>query len=292
MGYTTPVDVSLVDEENSTGALLGAFGTFTGEFKDVSVYSSLSVSCKSDVPSNFNGVIIDWSTDGISLDLAPQRFTFDPAVISQDGLRVHATIAAKFYRVRYENNFSAQTSFALEALLRKGAPAGTVRTIDPVNTFTTNLDVQTVQAITSGKGRGNAEQVQIATMDDSTFGDGPYLFVSPRPMNADNVFRRKTTASLTPVLLNTGLTASERATFISVTNHVLRGNLYIQMNTSTGLSTTNYDFKIPPDHSWNDLGAFGSVFGGPLYGVWDELYIHSPAIQEGHAAYAAGDYSA
>ena len=292
MGYTTPADINIVDEENSTATPLVAFDTFVGEYKDVSAYSSISVSCKSDVASQFNGLVIEWSSDGINADLAPQRFTFDPAVISQDGFRGHATVAAKFYRIRYENNFSNQTTFVLTTLLRKGTPAGTVRSIDPVNTFTTNLDVQTVQSITSGKGRFNAEQVQIATMDDSTFGDGPYLFVSPRPMNADNVFRRKTTASLTPVLLNTGLTASERATFISVTNHVLRGNLFIQMNTSTGLTTTNYDFKIPPDHSWNDLGAFGSVFGGPLYGVWDEVYIQSPTIQEGHAAYVAGDYSA
>lgn len=282
-------DINVIDVDNSTGTLLAPFATFTGEWRDVTSYSSVSVSCKSDAGSQFAGLQIEWSTDGINIDLAPQRFTFDPFAISQDGFRAHATIAAKYFRIEYQNSNVAQTSFALTTLLRKGTPSATVRTIDPVNTFTTNLDVLTVQAILSGRGRANTEQVQMPVMDDVNLPtDGPFVFVSPRPTVHDNLTRKVSPVSLSPVQLSSN--QFERATFLSITNRVLRGNLYIQLDSSTGLTTTNYDYKILPGETWEDPGAFGSVYSGNLYGVWDEAYIHSPTSQLGDALYIINYY--
>lgn len=271
MGASFNADLNVVDPLNSTSTPLGAFGTFTGQFRDVSDYSSVSVSCISDVASSFSGLAIDWSTDGITANIAPQLFTFDPVNISQDGLTVHATVRAKFYRIRYENAFQAQTSFVLESLLRKGTPAGTVRSVDPVNTFITNLDVQETQAILSGVGRFNQEQVMLPLLDDIdfVFGRQVYLFVSPRPAFSDGVDRKVTTASLTPVKLSNF--GRERAIFISITNNVRRGNLYVQLDTSTGLSPTTWDFVVPPGHTWQDPGQFGTGYAGNLWGVWDEV---------------------
>lgn len=282
-------DINIIDVDNSTGVLLAPFATFSGVWRDVTSYSSVSVSCKSDAGSQFAGLQIEWSTDGVNMDLAPQRFTFDPFAISQDGFRAHATVAAKYFRVEYQNSNIAQTSFALTTLLRKGTPSATIRTIDPVNTFTTNLDVLTVQAILSGVGRASPEQVQMPVMDDVNLPvDGPFLFVSPRPVRHDNLTRKTTPVSLSPVQISSN--QFERATFLSITNRVLRGNLYIQLDSSTGLTTTNYDYKILPGETWEDPGAFGSVYSGNLYGVWDEAYIHSPTSQLGDALYIVNYY--
>jgi hypothetical protein len=87
--------------------------------------------------------------------------------------------------------------------------------------------------------------------------------------------------SLTPVSLTT--TTLQRGIFFSVTNAVTRGNLFIRLGTITGLTITNYDFKIPPGHTWQDPGQFGSVYTDRIYGVWDEAYIQSPTEQLGNA---------
>lgn len=282
-------DINVVDIDNSSNTPLASSAWFTGQFVDVTGYSSVSVVCLSDVSSQFSGIYIDWSTNGTTADLAPQRFTFDPAATSQDGFRAHATVSARFYRIRYQNNTVAQTSFILSALLRKGTPAGTIRSIDPINTFTTNLDVETVQAVLSGIGRANGEQVQIAVMDDvNSLSEGSFLFVSPRPVFRGNLSRKTTPASLSPVQITN--TPHERAVFLSVTNAVLRGNLFLRLNDATGLSTTNYDFKLLPGETWYDPGKFGSAYSGDVYGVWDEVYIHSPDIQLGNALFIVNYY--
>lgn len=276
----SPSDINLVDTSNSSTTPLAALAFFTGDYTDVTSYSSLSVSVLSDVSSTFSGLSIEWSTDGINNDIAPQSYTFDPSVVSQDGFTVHATVRARFCRIVYQNNVTPQTFFTLTTLLRKGTPSGTVRTVDPVNTFTTNLDVQVVQSLTSGLGLFNTEQVQIASIDDVDPPDGFFLFTSPRP-GKNLVIRDVTPVSLVPVdLVSVGL---PRCTFFSITNSVTRGNLFIRLGTGTGLTITDYDYKIPPGHTWQDPGQFGSVYPDHIFGVWDEAYIQSPTEQLGNA---------
>jgi hypothetical protein len=287
-GFSTS-DNNLIDDDNSTSIPLAAFAFFTGVFRDVTGYSSISMSCVSDVGSEFAGIFLEWSTDGVTPDIASQRFTFDPFSISQDGFTVSATVRAKYFRIRYQNSSIVQTRFVLTTLLRKGTPVGSVRSIDPKNTFTTNLDVLTVQAILSGVGRASPEQVQMPVMDDvNILNDGPFVFVSPRPSPADHVSRKLTPVSLTPVQLSDF--SRERATFISITNDTLRGNLYIRLENNTGLSTINFDYKILPGETWEDPGSFGSVYAGDFFGVWDEAYIQSPTQQLGNAIYVVNYY--
>lgn len=289
MGATFNNDINVADPQNSTATILGSFGVFTGTFVDVQNYSSVTTTCKSDVASQFSGLQIQWSTTGITADLAPQLFTFDPAT-GLDGFTVHATVRARYMRVIYQNSFTAQTSFVLTTLLRKGSPTGTVRSVDPTNTFLTNIDVQTVQSILSMVGRASPEQVMLPLADDVNLpGDGPYIFVSPRPMRQDHIARKATAASLASVQLTDF--SRERLTFLSITNSVLRGNLYIRLGDDTGLSaTTNFDYVVPPGSTWQDLCQFGSVYAGNIYGVWDEVYIQSPTIQAGKALFMAGYY--
>lgn len=283
MGATFDGDLNVVDFRNSTSTLLGPLETFVGEFVSVTNYSSITVSCKADVDSTFSGLTIDWSTDGITADLAPQQFTFESSLI---GFTVHATIRAKFFRVSYQNSVDPQTSFVLTTLLRKGTPSGTVRSVDPANTSTVNLDVEAVQAILAGVGRYNPQTVVLPYMDDVNFtvsNREAYIFVSPRPGKIDNVFRKSVDASLTPVVITSDSFTFERLTFFSITNRVDRGNLYLRLHDSTDLSTTNYDYKIPPGHTYQDAGQFGTVYPGEIWGLWDEVYIESPSGLPGKA---------
>lgn len=277
----SPSDFNIVDAGNSSSILLPALATFTGEWTDVRGYSSLSVTCKSDVASIFSGIQIQWSSDGVTNDLPNQNFTYDPNAISEQTFRVHATITAPYFRLVYQNNVTDQTLFNLITLLRKGTPAATIRTLDPTNTFATNIDVATVQGILSGVGRFNREMIQMPLMDDVNIAefpspDGPFIFVSPRPGKAENILRKISTATLSSVQLTNSF--GERRTFISIMNKVQRGNLYIQLNTDVGLSITSYDYVIPPEHTWQDPGQFGSVFPGDVFGLWDEVYIEDSGL--------------
>lgn len=269
-------DGNVKDEVNSTSTLLGVLEEFVGSFTDVSTFASVSVSCQSNVGSVFSGLQLEWSTDGVTADLASQDFTFDPVVISQDGFTVHATVRANHLRVRYQNSVDAQTSFVMETLLRRGSMSGTVRSLDPKNTFITNLDAQTVQSVTSGVGRLNPEQLQMVVLDDVNIAEfpgaqGPYLFVAPRPGHPTNTVRRATTASLVAAQLTNF--ENDRRILLAITNRVRRGNLFLKLTDNTGLSTSSYDYKVPPGHTWRDPGLFG-CFAGNVYGLWDEVYVN------------------
>lgn len=273
-GYS-PTQTNIIDPENSTTILLAPFASFVGTFVDVQGYSSITFVVSSDVPSVFAEAKIEWSTDGLTPDIPPQRFTFDPGATSVDNLTVHATVRARFYRISYQNSFAPQTSFELFTLLRKGTPTGTVRSIDPVNTFITNVDVVTSQSILSGIGYFNREMIQLPLMDDvnlTTLDRETYIFVSPRPGKVDNVFRKTVNASLVTVQLTSESFTFDRNTFFSITNDVERGNLYIRLGNSA-VTIDDYDYIIPPGHTWQDPGQFGSVYPGNIFGIWDEVYI-------------------
>lgn len=284
----SPSDNNIVDTQNSTNVLLGVNAEFTGIFKKVTTYSSITLTIKSDQPSPFAGIQVQWSTDGVSTDLVTERFTLDTNFVA-NGITIHATVRAPYYRVKYTNGTTAQGFFRLVSLLRRGAPAGTVRSIDPFNTFIPDVDAQVAWSLQSMAGRANPQQMQLPVADDVNLPtDGPFIFVSPRPGKQDNLQRKITPVSLSPVQLSQN--AFERATFISITNDVLRGNLYLQLHESTGLTERHYDYKLAPGEVWQDPGAFGSVYPGNIYGVWDEAYIQSPTVQLGSARYVVNFY--
>ncbi|MGH7484540.1 MAG: hypothetical protein ACREMY_02905 [bacterium] len=262
-GFTGAVNV--VDSNNSTHALLPAFGTFTGQWVDLTSYAEITVAIRSDQSTPFGGIQIQWSTDGANVNLEPQRFTLDTTSVGP-GLTIHATPHARYYRIVYTNWFTSQGTFQLTSILRVSAHGGTVRSIDPNNTFTPDVDAQIVSALLTCVGRSNPQQMQLPMGDDVSFGDGPFLFTSPRPAK-DLPIRNAVAASLVPVQLNPF--SLSRCTFMSYTNDVVRGNLYIQLGDGSGLSPISYDYKIPPQHVWNEPSRFGSVYIGDVWGVWD-----------------------
>lgn len=129
---------NIVDTDNSSSTPLNAGVTFTGVAKDVILYNSLIVSCKTDQ----NGTLyVDFSTDGTNWD---STITFD----SQANLNeVHGvTVSKKYARIRFTNtSASNQTFFRLQTLLGSQSqltrPLNSLIHMDADSIVTTPLDL-------------------------------------------------------------------------------------------------------------------------------------------------------
>lgn len=93
---------------NSTSNILLATSNYTGYFEDVSEYASITSVLYSDVPSNSNGFIYQFSTNGSNVDIT-QQFTAK----SNGYLQTYPTIC-RYFRVSYSNGNVAQSSMRLQ----------------------------------------------------------------------------------------------------------------------------------------------------------------------------------
>lgn len=100
--------------DNTTTTPLGIDGVFTGDWQDTLDYGTISINVNSDQNSATDGLDVQWSIDGVTVDdhdyfsiLAnnPKTFTFGPA--------------NRYVRIVYTNGGVAQTSFNLQTLLRR-----------------------------------------------------------------------------------------------------------------------------------------------------------------------------
>lgn len=101
--------------ENTTSTPLSAAGVFTGSgWQDTIDYGILTISVVTDADSATDGLEIQWSVDGVNAIDAdvftiladnPKTFTFGPA--------------HRYYRIKYTNGGSDQTSFNLVSILRR-----------------------------------------------------------------------------------------------------------------------------------------------------------------------------
>jgi len=100
-----------IDADNSTTTPLDFEFTFTGEWTDVSAYSSLVVAVKTDQ----NGIIyIDFSPDGVNVDSTLTRYYRTDQIEPPHRF----TITRKYARVRFANDSgSNQTYIRLQTLL-------------------------------------------------------------------------------------------------------------------------------------------------------------------------------
>lgn len=100
-----------VSVKNTTYTALSGAGTFTGTWEDVSKYVSVVVSCKADV----GGTLYLEFTDNKNDSTADSTLTY---TVDANINEVHKlTITAQWYRVRYVNGSSAQSSFKIQSLV-------------------------------------------------------------------------------------------------------------------------------------------------------------------------------
>lgn len=108
-----------ISANNSSFIPLGINGDFTGIWDDTLNYSEVIVSIYTNQPSITNGLIIQWSADGVNVH-GDDVFT----ISASSGKTFSFPCQNKYVRVLYTNDGIAQTSFALQTLLKPFASKG------------------------------------------------------------------------------------------------------------------------------------------------------------------------
>lgn len=111
--------------QNTTSVALGSNATFTGEWQDCLHYQEVNISVDTDKNSATNGLIIQWSADGITI-----ADTDVFSVYANSGTNYTPNPAFRYVRVVYTNGTVAQTRFNLMTILRRGVTGGSFHRID------------------------------------------------------------------------------------------------------------------------------------------------------------------
>jgi len=111
-----PSDISTL---NSTSTPLGINGVFTGAWVCTLDYSEVIVSVKTDKASITNGLVVQWSADGVTVDEID-----DFTVAVNTGKTWSFPCNRAYVRIVYTNDGVAQTVFSLQTVLRRFASKG------------------------------------------------------------------------------------------------------------------------------------------------------------------------
>lgn len=111
-GGSTPV--SVVSTNNSTTTPLGSSATFTGTSDDARDYMAITVNIFASHDSATDGVVFEWSPNGTDWD-ASAAYTYEASL---GGRTWQLSPRARYFRLRYTNGGTNQTSFRVQAILR------------------------------------------------------------------------------------------------------------------------------------------------------------------------------
>ena len=214
---------------NSSTALLGIGATFTGVFESVSAYAFFTASVFTDVASATNGLVFNWSHDGVNIDRSEGT-----NVNANIGRAFAITPRAKFFRIDYINGATAQGIFRLGVVYH---PVGTgliTRTLS--ETLTDSHFVQAVRAVISARPLAGTNYVNLnaenAAPADNAFG----LVV--RPILSNVVSTQN--SSTTPL----GANATFTGAFINALEFV---DVVISIFTDQGSATNGLKFDTSSD---------------------------------------------
>lgn len=192
-----------VCEENSTTTNLDADEVFTGEWQDTIDYGTVTVGIKSDQDSAVDGLMIEWSADGVT------KAQDDVFTLSANSGKVFTFGPANRYvRVVYTNGGVQTTSLNIQTILRRvfikpsshrindsivaEDDAQLMKTVltgeNPAGTFVN------FQATTAGNFKVSLEELenQVSTNSNSQLNTSPYLvdeFGNYSHVLGDNIFK-------------------------------------------------------------------------------------------------------
>jgi hypothetical protein len=255
MGIQQQSDINVISPENTSIVPLAGNGIFTGTFVRVMDYTSVAVTIATDVASVLDGLQLQWSQDGLTEELN-LRQSYDAGDRFADG-----RVRAPFFRVVYFNGPSPQGFFNLTTILRKGTPSGSI--IPVGNDVNEDSDAQVVQAVLV------APRLDLPSdlVRPRSSGD-PFLYVIPPPNQTTFVTQTVfATTAFSPQLDFFGLFGNTRR-FFTVFNNTIRGNLYIKLGGAASVSPFGYDYKVPPQGTW-ELPSAWRRQGGTIFGIWD-----------------------
>lgn len=180
--------IGFLDPNNSTTTPLGANGTWTGTATDTLPYASVNYSIQSDVISATNGIIREWSHDGVSNwftwsadNLASDRIGNNTATDMAE--RVHA----RYFRLRYVNGATPQTYFRIQTILYKTLSGYDTMGVD--HAPKSGDDAILTKSVLTGK---------------TTAGGGSYVDVKVNPSGTLVVDATGSTVGITSSVLPTG----------------------------------------------------------------------------------------
>lgn len=135
---------SQVSSGNSTTTPLGSSATFTGAWESALGAAQISIVIFSNQNSALDGLVVEWSSDGTNVD-EDDKFT----VFANNGKQFTFGPPSQYFRVRYTNGTSAQSTFRMQTVLHPfaGKPSSH-RLIDNLND---NDDAELVKAIIAAK---------------------------------------------------------------------------------------------------------------------------------------------
>lgn len=143
--------------DNTTSTLLGAGATFTGVWQDCINYQEVNVSIVSDKNSATNGLVFQWSADGVNIG-DTDVYSYYTA---SGGTNYTPNPAFRYFRLIYTNGANAQGSFSLQTILRRGMTGGSFHRID--STLKDDADARLQIAIPKLKTAANTYVSQTAT---------------------------------------------------------------------------------------------------------------------------------
>lgn len=134
-----------VSPGNSSTVVLGAGATFTGAWEDVGGYTNISITIRSDQNSAVNGLLMEYSIDGVSVDSSDVYSIIGSSI----GNQYTVGVAAKYFRIRYVNGSAPQTVFRLQTVFHTTAPKpSSIRVEDAI---TGENDAELQKAIITGR---------------------------------------------------------------------------------------------------------------------------------------------
>lgn len=133
---------NVVSALNSTTAILGISGVFTGVSEDVSKYSEVRVSVISSSTSPNNGLQMQQSKDGTNWDVVDQ-YTITQNINATFGVGV----SEQFFRIVYTNGGAAQTFMRLSTVYHGVATKPS--SVRPQDARSNEIDVEEIAAYNS-----------------------------------------------------------------------------------------------------------------------------------------------
>ena len=159
--------LNVVDAGNSTTALLGAGGVFTGTSVDLLGYSSVTYSVFASHPSAVNGLVCQFSPDNVNWDDRIVNDKDADGTVSDLSVRCHD----RYFRIKYTNGATPQTTFRLQTILKRNPPAGDTTGVD--HAPRSGDDALLTKSVISGKTPGgNYVDVRVSNTGRLQIGGG------------------------------------------------------------------------------------------------------------------------
>lgn len=147
----------IVDTANSSTSILTAGSVFTGSFVEILDYHHITILVSSDVASATDGLEIQHSSDGVNVD-DTDKFTIPAAT----GKIFSFGPESKYYRIKYTNGGTNQSSFRLQVILKTATQKPSSHRIK--DSIASDDDAELTKAILAGQdGTGAFKNVRLDT---------------------------------------------------------------------------------------------------------------------------------